>query len=271
MAQVSEVESPDFDLPAYSGRVSKYILATQPRSGSHLLAALLRDTGRFGVPLEYFHRAHWQAWKTQRGQHDDRAALDLLLRTRTSSNGQFGAKAHWHQFAMMLRLDVEDIFRDAKFVYVSRVDLLGQAVSHTIALNTGVWHHGQTAVGEAVFSVEDIDRSVHFLLQERSRWERFFAFSGVRPFRLNYEDLLEDPNAEMRKLSEFLGVQWGGEVKARDGIQRTSRNAEWVDRYLAAKASQSKSAPWKSMMTTSGKAQPGSQIVERFRMLFWRP
>jgi Uncharacterized protein conserved in bacteria len=246
MTEVSDVANSKFDTDGHSSKTSPYIIATQPRSGSHFLAALLRDTKQAGVPLEYFHKRHWQSWKDRVGA-DDREALEHLFRLRTSPNGQFGVKMHWHQFTVALKLDLESFFHDAKFVYMSRTDLLAQAVSHAIAQQTGVWHSGQKAVGKATFSMEAIDNSIQFLLQERSRWERFFAVTGVQPFRILYEDLLRDTDGEMRRLCTFLDVQWSGVDHILGGVQRTNLNSEWIEQFRLAKNGAADENVWKAI------------------------
>lgn len=233
MTEVDKIAAKGHDMPRYHGRPRTFVIASQPRSGSHYLAYLLRETRKAGVPLEYFHPRHWQSWVKRCGNENPQVAYRLLYQLRTTPNGWFGVKAHWHQFAHAIQMDLDRELSDASYVYLSRNDLLDQAISHAIAVQSGVWITGQKAMGKPVFSVDRIIESIKFILHEREQWERFFAYTGLTPYRLYYENLVENPKFEMTGVCKFLGFEWTPPTSLNrpPKIQRTTLNAEWRIRF----------------------------------------
>src|SRR5215831_8187977 len=76
-----------------------YIVASSYRSGSTHLCRCLWETGVMGAPWEYLNfenemRAMWG----RLGAKGPADYLAKLLAHRTSSNGVFGMKAHFHHF-----------------------------------------------------------------------------------------------------------------------------------------------------------------------------
>ena len=56
-------------------------------------------------------------------------------------------------------------------------------------------------------------------------WETYFARMGVNPCRIDYEDLVADPTAEMRRIFAFLEVEakFADVVLERDGRLKSLR------------------------------------------------
>ena len=233
MASVSDIESVDWDRDRYTQRPQIYVIASQPRCGSHYLAQLLRSTDQAGVPLEYFHTKHWKRWVKRCGQSNPLSAFRILCQLRTTPNGVFGVKAHWRQFQMACRLRLEDEFSGARFIQITRQDLLGQAISLVIASQTGSWIHDRKPDRAPDFSFTAIQAAIGQLLAERSGWDRFFATTGIEPLRISYEDLVADVDSTMERVAAHIGIDWapvGGEVEVR--VQRTELSDQWRERFL---------------------------------------
>jgi trehalose 2-sulfotransferase len=230
LPDVSKVASVEFDLPRYLGRPEIYVIASQPRCGSHYLAHLLRQSHQAGVPLEYFHTRHWRSWYKRCGQSNPVSAFRLLCQLRTTPNGVFGVKMHWHQLTYAAHLRMEAELKHARFIYITRDDLLGQAISHVIAAQTGVWIKGQPRAGTPTFSIDSILGSMRFILKERSSWERFFVFNDLRPFRVTYEDLTARRDDVMTAVCAFLGQEWAGAPQETQA-QRGPLNDQWRARF----------------------------------------
>lgn len=230
--------SQKLDFPAYDGTPSTYIVASQPRSGSHLLCQLLYRTRLAGCPLEYFHARHWEEWCNRCRRSNPGYVVGVLLRRRTSPNGIFGCKMHWNQFGFFLKLGLETRFHDAKFIYLTREDVLGQAISHAIAMQTGQWTSFHKARRKhPVYSHRAVARSLRLVLDQRRMWETFFAHAGIVPLRVTYEELTKDRKAVTGRILEYLGVKEvpSDEVIGADpiAVQRTAINEEWRNRFLS--------------------------------------
>lgn len=185
-----------------------------------------------GVPYEYFHPRHWESWTTRLKNGNSLYAFRMLCQLRSTSNGVFGVKAHWHQFSNAIKMDLEQDLKSAGFIYLTREALLDQAISHRIALQTGVWMSGQKQTGNATFSFAKVAESLKLILQERDNWERFFAYTGIVPYRLTYEALLQNVDGEMRALCDHLGIAWSLNESLAPRVQRGELNIEWREKFL---------------------------------------
>lgn len=95
------LNSDSFDQPPFRGDRRCYMICAAPRSGSTLLCRLLMQTGRMGVPHEYF---HWHDYAPKlmarlgfasEGQKRVKVAtvaayIDRIKDIRTTENGVFG-------------------------------------------------------------------------------------------------------------------------------------------------------------------------------------
>ena len=45
------------------------------------------------------------------------------------------------------------------------------------------------------------------IVRERARWETYFARTGISPLRTTYEDVVADPQWEVGRVADYLGVQ----------------------------------------------------------------
>lgn len=233
MASVSQVESREFDLERYTELPRVYVIASQPRSGSHYLARLLRETGQAGVPLEYFHTAHWKRWVKRCRRENPLAAFRIMCQLRTTPNGVFGFKAHWKQFQLACTLRLENELATASYIQITRDDLLGQAISLVIASQTGVWVHDHEPARSPEYSFEAIQIALGQLVAERGQWDRFFAVTGIQPLRISYEELSGDRDRTMQRVCEHLDIDWSVAEPAESTVQRTGRTEEWRERFLA--------------------------------------
>ena len=148
-----DVNDARFDRPDFEGQGADYIICSIPRSGSTLLAYLLRDCGGMGVPHEYLHpTVHLPvlARRFQSIRQDGAVDLDLYLRSlrkrRSTANGVFGLKAHFNQLARLLHIpSVGRFFEGAQLIRIRRRDLIRQAISYYAADATGVWSTADAA------------------------------------------------------------------------------------------------------------------------------
>ena len=135
-----------------------YLICTNPRSGSWLLAEGLRATGVAGRPEEYANdllRPLYLRDFDLTPPVAPEVLLDRMIEAGTTDNGVFGAKVHrmqWQAFLSLLRAAVGDpdadeldaittVFPDLVLVHHDRQDRTGQALSWYRALATDNWWH----------------------------------------------------------------------------------------------------------------------------------
>ena len=194
-----------------------------PRSGSTLLARALWDAG-LGAPKEYFNPMQLRDWEVRSGTPASRwlhrclrgravglagrgrwspervqSHLDRVRRRRTVG-GWFGLKIHGHHF--------ERYFPDPSalgpvtWLRIRRLDRIAQAASWEHAVQSNRWISTQP-LGTAVYSRRLLTRRLRLLEAHEARWDAFFA---DRPHTgVVYEDLIADPDRELRRVFAALG------------------------------------------------------------------
>jgi len=226
-------EAYDFDPPP---RVSgRYMIASTPRSGSTMLSMRLWRTGRLGAPLEYFNFANVMPKLQLRfGSTSLDAYMRMLARARTSPNGVFGFKAHWTHIQFMLIAGLWTTLRPERIVRVRRRDRLAQAVSLTIATQTGRFSSLDGESDDLVYDPAQIQASWDYIERSEAAWDGFLEPCGADLREVDYDDLREMDDVAFKALAEFLSPD------AMDGptlelpavrSQSSARNAEWVERF----------------------------------------
>lgn len=192
--------------------VKSIFLCMTPRSGSSYLGSALEmnKIGRFG---EHFRVVGGTLEKAV--QESDAKSFEDYVRARMqtfTTKDIFGAKVDWLQFAPLYHFGAyENYFKDATYIYLTRSDILAQAISRYIGTQTGYFHSvnkdkESTRSDEVAFDFDDLWRHVEHLIDMQSAWEYFFATEGINPLRLTYEEIDADPTSVLRRISDFVGV-----------------------------------------------------------------
>lgn len=188
----------------------KYCIFMIPRSGSTLLTELLSSCGRLGFPGESFVpdvlRTFSLAFSDLFPSYED-----FLLSGLRSRNGVFGIEVESERF-----VEEPKFFGDVhawRHVYIWREDLLAQAISHQISVETGVWHNfsGSPQDEDLRFiSRAAIVEKINFMLRAEQFFRRLFAERGIAPYSISYEQLVSDPVGHARRIAEHVGVDAAG-------------------------------------------------------------
>lgn len=204
------------------------------RSGSNLLAEALNHCGVMPRAREYFNIPSVKKFVEERGLSTFGEFCGRLAVERGAS-GLFSSKVGLSQ--IMLLCDkgmVGKVFLHPCFIHVKRNDLLGQAISFSIADQTKSWTWNQRPKREPIFDRADIDRKITGISTANARFEEFFAINGIVPYRITYEDFIDAPQAEIDGIAHWLGRPSGrfsrDRVKVRQ--QADARNLEWKQRFL---------------------------------------
>jgi trehalose 2-sulfotransferase len=242
-----------------------YVICYLPRSGSTHLISLLRNTGVMGKPADFFNleydRLHLDAAQLREatGVHSIESAsraygiqtvadyFALISRLARTPNGVFGLKADLYQASILLRRGLfwhPDL--KWKYIYLTREDVLMQAISYYTAIETACWSSLSPAVRtRCEFSEDRILSALNVLCGIMRRWEYVFAVLGIAPLRLTYEQLESDPGGVVSSIASHLG--WprnftSDDLRSNYRKQRDQRAAEWADR-IRAKARQFEPVP----------------------------
>ena len=229
------------DFPRSTQLRGSYIVASSYRCGSTYFCSRLWRTGVLGAPAEYLNIGDGRmlrdvmASRLQAVSPEDYVVK--LLARRTSSNGVFGMKAHFHHFAAALRDSPSLLKRIAPvaYIYLNRRDKVAQAVSMAKALQSGAWT-SMDAAANAPLAYDDalILGCLDDIEQQRLGWLRWFEINNITPLVINHEDFLADEASAIGAVIELLGAR-GDEPEAVFAPlvtpQRDERNAEWAARF----------------------------------------
>jgi hypothetical protein len=199
----------DFKEPV--GLRKSFIVASSYRSGSSFLCTSLWETGVLGAPWEYVNTDHELRNLMARFKVSNFADyLPKLLARRTSRNGVFGMKAHFHHFRSALdeypRL-LEDL-KPVTFVYINRRDRVAQAVSMAKARQTKSWISLQRSLGSTPeYDKAFIDDALQTAARQTQAWQNWFKRRNITPFVVDYEDVVADKASVVRSIVELMGVQ----------------------------------------------------------------
>jgi len=214
------------------------IIATTPRCGSHMLGHALHETNSFGFPLEYAHPRNLAEWKRRLGVEDFRLVLKEIQRRRTSSNGVFGIKIHYShikQFGGFKKL--LEYLPDAHYVLLSRGDVLRQAVSWSIASQTGVWISGQKPVKDRPeYDFEHIAERLRQTILQNASWRYLLAANGCNYVEMNFCDVKSNLSQSIQKIADFIDIELDPGRIPETHLTKTQRgdiNAEWAIKFIS--------------------------------------
>jgi LPS sulfotransferase NodH len=222
-----------------------FIVCALPRSGSSLLCELLAATELAGAPSEVFDRNQMQEYRRVWSAHTLDDYLTALTAKKTSPNGVFGIKAHYHQLVetfgdteltRVSPADLGNVFPDLRLVYISRLDHVRQAVSFARATQTEQWTSAHDAATTPTYDREQIGSLLEWIEREELAWEVFFDESEAPLFRVVYEDFVEAIEETTTDVLRFLDVDLPPKFELPTptiGRQADEINDEWAARYLA--------------------------------------
>jgi trehalose 2-sulfotransferase len=188
------------------------------------------------------------------GLADYRQHLERTFARGTTPNGVFAAKLMFNQldelYALAGRLPefsglevaelLDRVFRGPRYLWISRRDVVRQAVSMWKALQTRTWRaaeHDSMDVGDPVqpqYRFDAIDHLVRRFETEEHGWRTFFSWHGIEPLTIVYEDeLIADPEGTVDRALEWLGIRRPRDARpdAPTRKQSDTGSDDWVAAY----------------------------------------
>ncbi|MEM8674117.1 MAG: Stf0 family sulfotransferase [Cyanobacteria bacterium P01_G01_bin.67] len=238
-----------------------YAILTTPRSGSTYLCELLNSTKIAGHPSEHLRLAAQEL--SLYCNFNYLTLLDNLMTYRTSNNGVFGTKiiSHFLFELKQTKPDFKQLFKSIdKFILLVRKDKLAQAVSLVVAQKTEVWHlhhNGQdkdTDYQSKLENIEisdglldDVEQKCNFIIRQEIRLKKLLAEHQIEPLIIVYEDILENPEQQIKIILEFLAIAQpeGYTMQINSGIKRmpSRLSQEIIRQYQQKKAASVESFP----------------------------
>lgn len=242
-----------------------YVICASPRSGSTLLCDLLTRSATAGAPKSYFRPASVpkfaRTWGlVVDGEGWDQSYVRAVRRHGDAGTGHFGMRIMWSDVPAFLKrlaclypevgTDVDrlhSVLGVERFVYLSRIDHVAQAVSLVLAAQTGLWHRNadgsererMSPPRQPRYDHDQIAAELRVLEAEATGWRTWFESAGVAPLALTYEELAADPTGGLAHVLQHLGIVVPALPAPGTAKLATALNEEWSARFRA----ESKSAP----------------------------
>lgn len=209
------------------------LVITECRSGSNYLCALMSKTGKLGNPQEYF--SPHITFDNAVTIHD---RCNIALAKGRSSNGIVTIKIFAHHLDAIndAQIRFSEIFQNRYWIWLRRQDLLEQAISRVIALQTEAWEGTSLQKKQPYYSSRQIIRALGYLSKSEARWRVFFVRNGITPLTLWYEEFISSPEDTIMKIAAYTGVDVMPSEVSTDvytKIQRTELNQEWKQKFIS--------------------------------------
>ena len=260
-----------------------YVICASPRSGCHLLGEALQNTGLAGVPDEYFICDDEGRMENEQGniaqiygQKTLDEFRDLVLQLGSTPNGVFGITIMGNYLDKVLRnfqmlpqyqgLEAHELFDELlckpKYVWLTRRNKARQAVSWAKAAQTGVWSRSK---GEAIapqqkpeFDFAHIKYHYELILKAEDVWADFFRTSGIVPFKVVYEELVEAYEQTALSILDYLEIPYPPDLAF--GERKLQRQANRLNDKWAARFNRMQKSPVRRLRLLARKA--GGRIRE---------
>lgn len=220
---------------AAGGDLRGYAICAEPRSGSIYLCQLLASTGVLGVPTEYFNVDTLRGRGHPDYPSDPEGQLAQITRLGATPNGVYGVKVFSKHFDYARETRWAERLPRLSFVYLTRLDLLGQAISHVRASQTQQWVAHRLAQGEPAYDFEAINGELLRLARAQARWSYFLSRNDMPIVHVIYERLVQAPQLCVDAIARLVGVTEPATIDAsqvRVKVQRDALNDEWRARFV---------------------------------------
>ena len=196
-----------------------YLVCFEERSGSTMLCSLLGQTDVMGKPDEFFNpRGPMQMYLVRSQARDIAEYYGYLHNALTTANGVFGMKTTFADLGPLLAGDaLASLLGEPRYVYLTRSDIVRQAVSSALARKRSLWHAyaGRDAPPPADEGLEVdmplVTGIIERIREQRRSWEEFFGVRQLTPLRITYEDTTADYAATLRAVARLVGVDLADE------------------------------------------------------------
>jgi trehalose 2-sulfotransferase len=222
-------DAPEFETPLI-------LLGFFNRSGSNLLGNHLRDLPDFsGFKEELNHPAIKSIIKRKNlNSFPDyfRSAQNEYPRDHC-----YGYKASWNQVLMLNRCGIDRMYKGVKLIHITRGDLIGQAISLVIAMQTLKWTSEQTGKDnvEPQYDSNQISSAIEACCKAEMQMKLVSEITNLDRLHVFYEDLVAEPEKVMQRVGLFLGRDLSDWQPGKVAIKRQASelNDQWRKRYLS--------------------------------------
>ncbi len=192
--------------------LKNYLIAMTARSGSSWLTELIAATKLAGNPEEWFnYQDNLDGILQTYPCRNFSDYLKCIKVDQSTPNNIFGLEASFPQLESVLEgSSLEKIFgRSFQVIYLTRNNFIKQGISLYKAVSSGYYHTTQRNKQNVAipYDNEQIKRWILHLLRHEFFWEQFFIQNSLKPFRVTYEQLIDNPNESVKNILLHIGVE----------------------------------------------------------------
>jgi LPS sulfotransferase NodH len=218
-----------------SGIEAGILVCTSPRSGSNHLAGLMA-AAELGNPQEWF--GGRRILQLPNYPQDPGSQVLRAVKDGRSDSGIYAVKLFASQFSRVAKtVDLPASLPKLRYIRLTRVDVLGQAISWARARQSGRFRSTEADQKKPRYDGKAIADSLEKVVLENLAWDVWFAKNGLSFLSLTYEDLVEEPLTCLEKVASLVDAKRFSkpEPHLNSGleIQRDAISEEWRERFLA--------------------------------------
>lgn len=228
------------------------------RCGSNFLADLLVSTRRFRRAGEFLNDATVVPQATEHGHRSLQEYFSWHVRRRATGRNIVACKLAIPHLEMLGESGILDqILNQSHFIFLTREDTLGQAISLEIARQTGMWSSklSTSPSGQSPrYDAMRVRKGIASICRHNRQFEDFFAANRIDPVRITYERLVVEPEPYLSEVGRAVGLAGLKIDPTRLVYQRQSGplNAEWRARYQSESARSSMAVRLGEMLSRVG-------------------
>lgn len=202
------------------------------RSGSNYLSDLLKSTGLATGFREILNRPSIEEHLANSGSSSLAQYIHYQREFDQPADKYWGFKVGWSQLLMLRHLQIIPCMMMPFFIEIRRRDKVSQAVSHYIAMKTGIWTHKESE--EVPYNGDEILKSFAYINWCEAQMDMTVRLLKVRPLLIYYEDLLDSPNTTIGRIFEALGLGFTCPDQRRIShvVQRNEVNRHLYERFV---------------------------------------
>jgi LPS sulfotransferase NodH len=121
-----------------------------------------------------------------------------------------------------------------KYIFIQRSDKTRQAVSLARAEQTDQWMSGQAQQREPQYNYFQIRSCLREIKLQEKGWETYFMERDIQPYRVNYEELVANPEPVILGALAYLGIELPADFQVpapRIQKQADHLSEDWVARF----------------------------------------
>ena len=289
----SKFDWPTFDQLDLASEILERVvfICMTPRSGSTLLARAMQEAGMvrsdYSGELIRWNNPTIQGWITK---HKCMRPLDFLeFRFReleASSDTPLLIKCPLQDYLVLLTdRAIRSKVHKAKHIMLTRENMLDQAVSLFRADTTGLYHldprlgnkssyqgkgdepNKTDQLPDPGWSFTGVEKSIRRLCREIAGWGHCLACLDINPTPITFEDVVENRNPSLRRLSNELGLSLH-QIPTEEsiGVRKVSDqlNVNIKNRFVAlARGQQEQKQDAHGSNPVTGNSEPGTELTRR--------